>query len=365
MTRALDGHEVKAIVALHEAGNLVAVHGVLHLPLSPGRLDGPLETFDPALGAVGRNDTIGVARVVHHFHVATQDIVDPLGRLIEHLVVLLDSLRALAPRSNLAGHGENISDVLSLQEVYEGDLSVSVHLLVHVGLRVMAFHGHFSVVVPVSSAEAGVLAEGEGTIVHLLHGGAVAGVRTVMLGAVVFMRVVVTVQIVRVQSSGQVLRLVEEEVAWLRAVGMRTLVSIVEIAFQVVDAIIQIRGDHVEAVQRVSPAAVSIVLPVRHTVADKETLQRNLRAVLDSLVGVVSVDLPREVGHVDATIRLTRDVQVAVLVLREELVELLEGSPGILRLRDIIMDSVSFRVGHGEAHTGGRLKIKHVGALVP
>ena len=78
MPDALDGHEVKTLILVVEAGDLP-----FSMPFSPVTNSGPLETFNPGFGSVGRKDTIGIARVVHHSDVAAgfEYFVNPLGSL--------------------------------------------------------------------------------------------------------------------------------------------------------------------------------------------------------------------------------------------------------------------------------------------
>ena len=112
------------------------------------------------------------------------------------------------------------------------------------------------------------------------------------------------------------MRHVEKDVALVRLVAMVIFVRVIALV-GLHDRTVERSRDHVEAVQSVSPAGVRVVLPIGDSVTNEEALQGNLSAVDNSLLSVVSVDLPREIRYVNTTIRLTGYEQVAVLVLRE------------------------------------------------
>jgi hypothetical protein len=69
----------------------------------------------------------------------------------------------------------------------------------------------------------------------------------------------------------------------------------------------------------------------------------------------VIVDLPSEVGSVDASIAFAGDVEVIGKELGEASVEVEKGSKGVLRLSHVIVDAVLRGVTHGETNTSRAL----------
>jgi len=82
-------------------------------------------------------------------------------------------------------------------------------------------------------------------------------------------------------------------------------------------------------VAHLDPCGSAIVLPVGHTVTDGETLQVRQEHTFISISNVVLVDVVGQVGHIDASVGLTRDVKVVGAKLGE-LVEESEDSLKIL-----------------------------------
>jgi hypothetical protein len=55
---------------------------------------------------------------------------------------------------------------------------------------------------------------------------------------------------------------------------------------------------------------------------------------------VVLMDLPSEVGYVDSSVGLSRDVEGVIEELRVTTIEVLNGSEGVTRLSHIIVNAI-------------------------
>ena len=109
-----------------------------------------------------------------------------------------------------------------------------------------------------------------------------------------------------------------------------------------------------------------VILPVGNTVTDSETLKVRLEGVIViSVLLVVLDDVVGKVGHIDASIRLTRDVKLVLLEFGEELVPLEDGGEVVLAARVIVEGAVLDALAVRVTDTSGLLNVKDVGLLVP
>jgi len=110
------------------------------------------------------------------------------------------------------------------------------------------------------------------------------------------------------------------------------LLHITEIEMAVVHRVVLQKAgwDDVEVLNNVGERGGDVHVPVGSTVTHYETLQVvGLALLVDSDELVVLMDLPSEVGDVDAGVGLTRDVEGVVEELRVATVEVLDGSEGV------------------------------------
>ena len=180
------------------------------------------------------------------------------------------------------------------------------------------------------------------------------------------MRICLSEEIIPIESLPEVLDLYPEVLAD-GIVGAGGLdISEVEGALVLGVVLDQTRRDDVEVVHYVGERWRDINIPVSSTVADDETLEvvsLGLLVYADKLV--VLMNLPSEVGNVDASIAFTGDVEGVVEELGESSVEVLHGGKGVLGLGHIIVDSVLGVLTDGVADTGRALNVEDVSTLVP
>ena len=117
-------------------------------------------------------------------------------------------------------------------------------------------------------------------------------------------------------------------------------------------------------VGHVDESSISIVLPVGDTITDGETLKVWLEIVLSSAL-VVLVNVVGKVGHVDASIGLTRDVKVVILELGELFVPLEDDIQVVLSTGMVIKGAVLDALAVGVTDASGLLDVKEVGLHVP
>jgi len=289
MADTFDSDEVQTTFELSDvAGDLVTVDFVLDLPLRPGLEHLPIESVDPPLGSISRHHTIGVARVVHHLNVFLQHPVDPLRSLI--LLGVLPALdRAAVAPGDVRLNVQSRLDIGHVHVLLQSDwIVVGWLLLLPVDLVVLE-----------SSTEPGIVL---GSIVDTLERlmGRVAW-NSAVHGQVVLVEVVGIESGRHVQSGVVVGSTGIGQLGWVHRV--------VEVASGSSNLIVEILWNHVEAVERVSPRALGIVLPVGDSIANHEALQvvqHHTRVVLlDLLLKISLVELPRQVRHIDAAIRLS------------------------------------------------------------
>ena len=110
MANTLDCDKVEAIVAFDISANLTVCH-----PWAPFIDDVPAEVFDPLLGTICWNCTIGVTRVEHHSVLALEDVIDPDGTL--GLTVVLEFRRAFFPDFCFAWDVEGLTCLLHVHVI--------------------------------------------------------------------------------------------------------------------------------------------------------------------------------------------------------------------------------------------------------
>ena len=89
--------------------------------------------------------------------------------------------------------------------------------------------------------------------------------------------------------------------------------------------------DDLEVGEGLRERGPDIVAPVSGAIADHGAPEVDLDHVRGELgLQVVLIDLPGEIGHVDASVGLARDEDFVLEVLRELSEELLDGFEGIL-----------------------------------
>eukprot|EP00355_Strombidium_rassoulzadegani_P002880 CAMPEP_0168613268 /NCGR_PEP_ID=MMETSP0449_2-20121227/3361_1 /TAXON_ID=1082188 /ORGANISM="Strombidium rassoulzadegani, Strain ras09" /LENGTH=487 /DNA_ID=CAMNT_0008653891 /DNA_START=43 /DNA_END=1506 /DNA_ORIENTATION=+ len=350
---ALDGDEVEAVVLLDVARHLGV--GVPGLPL----LDqGEVQLLDPLLGAVGGHGGVGVARVVQHLDAAApQHLVDPEGALDLQVVVLEDEVAALLEGLDLARDVQLAPHVGVVEE--GGDLVAEDGLAVlHEGV-VLQPGGVLGGGVPALERALGAVdgdggeAVGRGGDQGLLGLGGLVG------------RAGVAVEVVDVEAVDEGVHLVHEAVAVVAArAGLDVVVVVV--AAGVVELLVEGGGDELEVVERVGEAGLGVEVPVGGAVADHEALEvvageRGVQLLLE----VVLVDLPGQVGHVEAGVALPRQVDLVREQVGELLEEELEGLEVVHGGGEVVVALVGVGLAHGVAHAGGRLEVNHVGLGVP
>uniref|UniRef100_A0A7S3HWM2 Uncharacterized protein n=1 Tax=Favella ehrenbergii TaxID=182087 RepID=A0A7S3HWM2_9SPIT len=309
----------------------------------------PVERGDPVLGADGGHGTIGVARVVQHLGLAGEGLVDPLGGL--RLRNVLNAGLAEIPSLNVLRDVHGFAHGIRVHVVEEGRAESARRQLVEIGaLAALADPGGV-----VSLAHVGLVVAllrlvevGEGGTLGLrVRAGAPAGAEDV----------------IDVDGLSEGVELAEEVHALVADVEHE---GHVPVAIELDELLVHLLANEGVPVAHVDVAGRRVILPVGDTVADGETLQVGLEdAVVSGVLLVVLVDIVREVGNVDASIGLTRDVKLVVLVLRELREPLEDDSEVILTTLLVIEGAVLSVVTVGVADTSGLLDVEQVGLTVP
>ena len=119
-------------------------------------------------------------------------------------------------------------------------------------------------------------------------------------------------------------------------------------------------------VGHINKSGCCVILPVSYAVSDSETLKVRLEGIfVISVLLVVLDDVVGKVGHIDSSIRLTRDVKLVLLELREEFVPLKDGGEVVLATGVIIEGAVLGALTVRVTDTSGLLDVKDVGLSVP
>ena len=119
-------------------------------------------------------------------------------------------------------------------------------------------------------------------------------------------------------------------------------------------------------VGHVDEGGSGVILPIGNTVSDSETLEVRLKGIfVISVLLVVLDDVVGKVGHIDSSIRLTRDVKLVLLELREEFVPLKDGGEVVLATGVIIEGAVLGALTVRVTDTCGLLNVEDVGLSVP
>ena len=119
-------------------------------------------------------------------------------------------------------------------------------------------------------------------------------------------------------------------------------------------------------VGHVDEGGCGVILPVGNTVSNSETLEVRLEGIcVISVLFVVLDNVVGKVGHIDSSIRLTRDVKLVLLEFREEFVPLKDGGEVVLTACVIIEGAVLLALTVRVTDTSGLLNVKDIGLSVP
>jgi hypothetical protein len=342
MAHSMHGCEVHAVVAFDEASDLT-----INDPCSPWGSDGPVDLLDPSSGSVCRHSTIGVSRVEKDFYFISEDVVDPLGAFSLVMVeVLSHALRpGLGGGRDVEG-SSNISSVHIVADVgsKEGDSKGMLHVL---GPRSIVFHRKSSLI-----------------LLHLAIDDYLA-FSSGILKQEATVWVYLSEQVVPVESTGKVVDLVPGVVAELRVIEDLDIVEVV-MAVWIVHDVQQVLGNDVEVEDNVGERWGDVQVPVGSSISNDVTLEGNdaLR-VRELFLEVELINLPWEVGHIDAGIALTRDVEIVLHKVGEFGVEALEGVQEVNWLEHVVCLEVGIGICGRVSDSGGTLDIKHVMEVVP
>lgn len=109
-----------------------------------------------------------------------------------------------------------------------------------------------------------------------------------------------------------------------------------------------------------------VILPVSDTIANSEALKVGLEdGVVFSVSSVMLVDVVSHVGHVDSSIRLSREPEVVLLELRVLFIPGQDDSEVVLARRIIIESAVFDSSASGVPNSSRLVNPKHVHLLVP
>jgi len=343
---AVNGTEGEAaLIGLPVASNL-ALMGVL-LPLASLV---PVERFNPVLGANSGDCTIGVTRVVEHLDLAGEGLIDPLRTLLAREVV--DATLAKVPSLHVVRDVHSFAHLVRVHVVKQASAPSARRELVQLSALLPDLGNPRSVV-------------GRS---HKLSVNALVTLVKVREARLLGLRVrsqtpAGAIDIVDIDAVGNGSEFVIEAHALVRDAEH---VGHVPVAVLLLESVLQVLADQRVPVAHFDVGALGIVLPVGDTITDGETLEVGLEDVI--VVGVllvVLVDVVGEVRHVDASIGLTRDEEIVLLVLRE-LFEPLEHNGKIVCAALVVIEgAVLDRVAVGVANTSRLLDVEQVGLAVP
>ena len=119
-------------------------------------------------------------------------------------------------------------------------------------------------------------------------------------------------------------------------------------------------------VGHINKSGCCVILPVSYAVSDSKTFKVRLeRIFVISVILVVLDDVVGKVGHINSSIRLTRDIKFVLLEFREEFVPLEDGSEVVLTTCVIIEGTVLGALTVRVTDSSGLLDVKNVSLSVP
>lgn len=307
MPSTLNSEEIKTVVLGKISSDLA-----VRVPLSPLGLDGPVEVFNPSLGSVSGNCSIGVAGVEQDSNaIHFQNLVDPKGCLGLHVIIKCG--RAHVPSGGAVRNVQSCSDGRIVQIVGEGHSGDDIVLVAEEVLDPWSVLG--SLFAP-----------------KVVLFNSVDHSRGVSRDSAKRVSRRWLIEIVPIKRRGELLRLVPNCVAsfWSR-VGLE-IVEVVNtvIRLQILNIVV---WNEVETIHSSWEGRGNIVIPISCTVSNDVPLQIvGVRSgvMKNHLLEVELVDLPREVWNVDSTVAFAGDEEVVSHVFWEFSVPLVESFEGIL-----------------------------------
>ena len=347
---AVDGSESEtAFVRLPVSSNL-AINSVL-FPLINGV---PSKGSDPVLGSNCGHGTIGVTGVVKHLNLACELLIDPLRGL--RLGSVVDVTLAKVPSLNVIRDVHGLADLIRVHPVEETSAPGARWEIVE--RRRVSCLGEIlqprSVVFssdPLAVASWGILGvkmrEALGCLRLRIGTSTPAG----------------SEDVINVDCADIVVEAHVEAGALIRDIGH---VGHVPIAVGLGELLVLLLTHKRVPVGHIDEGGSGVILPVGNTISDSETLKVRLEGVcVISVLLVVLDDVVGKVGHIDSSIRLTRDVKLVLLELREEFVPLEDGGEVVLSASVIIEGAVLGALTVRVTDTSGLLDVKDVGLSVP
>lgn len=347
---AVDGSESEtAFVRLPVSSNL-AFNSVL-FPLINGV---PSKGSDPVLGSNCGHGTIGVTGVVKHLNLACELLIDPLRGL--RLGSVVDVTLAKVPSLNVIRDVHGLADLIRVHVVEETSAPGARWEIVE-RLRVSCLGEILqprSVVLssdPLAVVSWGILGvkmrEALGCLRLRIGTSTPAG----------------SEDVINVDLADVVVEAHVEASALIGDIGH---VGHVPIAVSIGELLVLLLTHERVPVGHIDEGGSGVILPVGNTVSDSETLEVRLEGVcVISVLLVVLDDVVGKVGDIDSSIRLTRDVKLVLLELREEFVPLEDGGEVVLSASVIIEGAVLGALTVGVTDTSGLLDVKDVGLSVP
>ena len=136
------------------------------------------------------------------------------------------------------------------------------------------------------------------------------------------------------------------------------------VAIQLLELLMHILAHQGVPIGHIKLRRRAIELPVGDSIADGEPLQVRLEGI-PALLLVVLDDVVGQVRNIDASIGLSRDVQVVVLELRELLEPAEHDFQVVLSASMVIERAILLTFAVGVADASGLLNVEHVGLAIP
>lgn len=174
-----------------------------------------------------------------------------------------------------------------------------------------------------------------------------------------FFTIANTVGVVGVDSSRVIHDFNQSSLASYRNTIIWVVSSIV--AAKLLDAIMQVIFNEDFVISKLDEGGGCVVGPISYSISNHESLEIWLEySIVSSVLGVVLVDVVRDQGHIDASIRLSGDIKVVTLELWELLIPCKDGIQVVLGRGCVVKGSVSLSLTVGVTYSCWRLNVKHV-----
>jgi hypothetical protein len=351
---SMNSGEVKTALVVDEvAGDLT-----IGVPWSPRSLNIEVKTFNPSAGALSGYGTVGISRVEKHLVVILKEyLIDPEGSLKLKTILGWYFWAAHWPALNAIRNVKGTSDISTVDVVRE---KISHERLLSLE--------HWHITNPTD-----VFLESETCLISFDF---ISNLDSSLSWECVnslwnrgwnsWLRIDLSEEIIPVESLPEIVDLTPESIAdgavWIR------LLDIAEIEMTVVRSVVLQKAgrNDVEVFNNVGEWRWDVHVPVGSTVSNNETLQVvGLALLVNSDKLVMLMDLPSEVGDVDASVRLSRDIERVVEELRVSAIEVLNSSKSIARLSHIIVNAILWINTDWIADASRTFDIKHVCSYVP